>query len=125
MKDNDTRDEVTIRLEHGQPIRFGADGSRGVVRAPDGSLTVVDVESVGVEALVVHDAHDDNPTYAFALSRLSHAETLADTPIGIFRDVHRPTYDQLMGDQLDRAVEQRGPGDLATLLAGNDTWTIE
>ena len=31
-----------IRLEHGEPIRFGAEDERGVVRAPDGSLTVAD-----------------------------------------------------------------------------------
>ena len=44
-------------LEHGKPIRFGADGERGVVRSADGGLAVADVAEVGEEALVVHDAH--------------------------------------------------------------------
>ncbi|MFE9453654.1 2-oxoacid:ferredoxin oxidoreductase subunit beta, partial [Streptomyces sp. NPDC006739] len=43
---------------------------------------------------------------------------------GVLRSVDRPVYDTLMADQLDTAVEQRGKGDLAALLAGGDTWTV-
>ena len=46
------------------------------------------------------------------------------TPIGVFRDVQRPVYDDLMAAQLEQAVAKAGPGDLAALLAGGDTWTI-
>ncbi len=128
MKDSATRDDVTIRLEQGRPIRFGPDGSRGVVADPGGRLRVVDVESMGAEGvsqLVVHDAEQADPTQAFALSRLSNPETLADTPIGIFRNVVRPTYDGAMVDQLAAAAARSGPGDLAALLTGRDTWTVE
>ncbi|MFE7131562.1 2-oxoacid:ferredoxin oxidoreductase subunit beta, partial [Streptomyces sp. NPDC057638] len=45
-------------------------------------------------------------------------------PIGILRNIQRPVYDTQMADQLDTAIEQNGKGDLATLLAGNDTWTV-
>lgn len=38
--------------------------------------------------------------------------------------MERPVYDSLMSDQLDAAIEQHGKGDLNTLLAGNDTWTV-
>ena len=127
LKDADTRDTVTIRLQHGEPIRFGADGERGVVRRPDATLAVVDVASLGPDGeseLLIHDAHAHDPSTAFALSRLSHPETLADTPIGIFRDVVRPSYDRLMGEQIEQAVAAKGPGDLGQLIAGSDTWTI-
>jgi 2-oxoglutarate ferredoxin oxidoreductase subunit beta len=43
--------------------------------------------------------------------------------MGVFRSVQKPTYDRMMLDQLEEARTQ-GPGDLATLLAGNDTWTV-
>ena len=82
------------------------------------------IPDVGAESLLLHDSHAPDPSTAFALSRLSHPETLADTPIGIFRDVQRPSYDRLMAEQLDKAVADKGPGDLATLITGNDTWTI-
>ena len=46
-----------IYLKHGEPIRFGQEDERGVVREPDGSVRVVAVAEVGEDALVVHDAH--------------------------------------------------------------------
>ncbi|MFF0382887.1 2-oxoacid:ferredoxin oxidoreductase subunit beta [Streptomyces sp. NPDC004286] len=124
LKDKQRADEALIRLEHGQPVRFGADGARGVVRDRTGELTVVTVTPDNEADLLVHDAHAASPTTAFALSRLADPDTLHHTPIGVFRAVDRPVYDSLMSEQLDSAVEQQGKGDLATLLAGGDTWTV-
>ncbi|MEV6758076.1 2-oxoacid:ferredoxin oxidoreductase subunit beta, partial [Streptomyces sp. NPDC051214] len=117
--------EAVIRLEHGQPIRFGADRAKGVVRDPaTGDLNVVPVTPETESQILIHDAHSTSPTQAFALSRLADPDTLHHTPIGVFRNTQRPVYDTLMSDQLDTAIEQNGKGDLATLLAGNDTWTV-
>jgi 2-oxoglutarate/2-oxoacid ferredoxin oxidoreductase subunit beta len=112
-----------IRLVHGEPLRFGEDGERGVV-SENGALRIVDVAQVGEERILVHDAHRDDPSLAFALSRLSHTPT-GPTPIGVFRDIDRPVYAKEMQRQLDEAVERQGPGDLAKLIAGRDTWTVE
>ncbi|MFF9311099.1 2-oxoacid:ferredoxin oxidoreductase subunit beta [Streptomyces sp. NPDC014748] len=125
LKDKQRAEEALIRLEHGRPIRFGPDGSRGVVRdARTGDLEVVTVTPENEADILVHDAHAASPTTAFALSRLADPDTLHRTPIGVLRSVERPVYDTLMADQLDTAVEQRGKGDLAALLAGGDTWTV-
>ncbi|MCU0302104.1 MAG: 2-oxoacid:ferredoxin oxidoreductase subunit beta [Candidatus Nanopelagicales bacterium] len=124
LKDAGIREDNLIRLEHGQPIRFGRDGQKGVARRDDGMLMVVDdVSECGGECLWVHDAHAAEPSTAFALSRLADFTTLEHTAIGVFRDVARPVYDQLLAQQLDRAAAA-GPGDLAGLLRGRDTWTI-
>ncbi|MFF6789273.1 2-oxoglutarate ferredoxin oxidoreductase subunit beta [Streptomyces filamentosus] len=125
LKDKDRAKEAVIRLEHGQPIRFGAENEKGVVRDPaTGDLEVVTVTPSIEDRVLVHDAHTASPTTAFALSRLADPDTLHHTPIGVFRSVERPVYDTLMADQLDRAVAQQGEGDLGRLLAGNDTWTV-
>ncbi|MFG2607320.1 2-oxoacid:ferredoxin oxidoreductase subunit beta [Streptomyces sp. NPDC048514] len=125
LKDKQQADEALIRLQHGQPIRFGADGTRGVVRdRRTGDLSVVTVTPDNEADIVVHDAHTASPTTAFALSRLADPDTLHHTPIGVFRSVERPVYDSAMADQLDAAIEQRGKGDLSALLAGGDTWTV-
>ncbi|MFD7863897.1 2-oxoacid:ferredoxin oxidoreductase subunit beta [Streptomyces sp. NPDC057682] len=125
LKDKERAQEAVIRLEHGQPIVFGTDGSKGVVRdSLTGDLQVVAVTEENKSRILVHDAHAPSPTTAFALSRLADPDTLHHTPIGVLRDVERPVYDTLMADQLDAAVEQKGKGDLAALLAGNDTWTV-
>lgn len=125
VKDKQQAEEALIRLEHGQPIRFGPDGIRGVVRDPGtGDLQVVTVTADNEGDVLVHDAHTASPTTAFALSRLADPDTLHHTPIGVFRNVDRPVYDTLMADQLETATDQHGKGDLAALLAGGDTWTV-
>ncbi len=66
-----SRDDTLIRLEHGEPVRFGADLGRGLRFGPTGSLEAVDVAGADPDSLVVHDAHAADPSYAFALSRLT------------------------------------------------------
>ena len=116
-------EENQIRLEHGKPIRFGADHERGVVLRPAGVLELRDVADVGEDRILVHDAHREDPALAFMLSRLAHQPD-GPTPIGLFRQVQRPVYGQQMQQQLDEAVERRGPGDLQRLLAGPDPWVV-
>ncbi|MEU1374339.1 2-oxoacid:ferredoxin oxidoreductase subunit beta [Streptomyces triculaminicus] len=125
LKDKQRAQEAVIRLEHGQPIRFGAENEKGVVRdRATGDLKVVTVTPENASDVLVHDAHAASPTTAFALSRLADPDTLHHTPIGVLRSVDRPVYDTLMSDQLEAAIEEKGKGDLAALLAGNDTWTV-
>jgi 2-oxoglutarate/2-oxoacid ferredoxin oxidoreductase subunit beta len=131
-KDSAAADAI-IPLRHGEPVRFGqpddeGNPTKGVVRDPvTGEVRVVDLAEVTDEStLVVHDAHADDPTAAFALSRLTDAGYLHQAPIGIFRQVERPTYDDLARSQV--ATAQEGTGDRATALAGllngGDTWTV-
>ncbi|WP_435125358.1 2-oxoacid:ferredoxin oxidoreductase subunit beta [Actinacidiphila sp. bgisy144] len=128
LKDKDTAESALIRLEHGAPVRFGPDGARGVVRdARTGDLEIVDVTAGNEASVLVHDAHSPSPTNAFALSRLTDGTAFGPgtaTPIGVFRDTTRPVYDTDMADQLKAATTRQGPGDLAALLAGKDTWTV-
>ncbi len=117
------RDEHVIRLAHGEPIRFGADGQRGLRFGRYGSLEAADVAGADPESLLTHDAHAADPSYAFALSRLDSSD-LAHTPIGLFRQAPRDSYDELMSAQIEKARQDQGDGDLAALLAGNDTWHV-
>jgi 2-oxoglutarate/2-oxoacid ferredoxin oxidoreductase subunit beta len=114
--------ENQIRLEHGQPVRFGADGERGVRLRPDGSCELVSVDEADGD-LLVHDEHQEEGSLAYALSRISHTPH-GPTPIGIFRDVERPVYDRLMAEQLETAKSEKGSGELEALLNAGDTWKI-
>jgi 2-oxoglutarate ferredoxin oxidoreductase subunit beta len=124
LKDSDTRDDVTIRLVHGQPIIFGANGDRCVVRDADGHIAVARTDEVDAEQIIVHDTHAKDPGLAFALSRLSNPRTLSNTPIGVFRDIARPSYDRLLVDQMEDVLAKKGPGDVQALLTGSDTWNV-
>ncbi len=98
LKDAQESEARLVRLEHGQPVRIG-------------------------EREWTHDAHAENPAQAFEISRLDDG-TMAHVPIGIFRQVERPTYDDLARGQIAEARSQFGDGDLTALLAGSDTWTV-
>jgi 2-oxoglutarate ferredoxin oxidoreductase subunit beta len=112
-----------IYLEDGERIRFGAEDEKGIVQYGDGSLRVVDVEEAGENSLLVHDSEHVQASPAFALSRITF-ETDGAVPLGVFRAVERPVYDDLMTGQLDSAREASGEGDLTALLHSGDTWTV-
>ncbi|MBB3041778.1 2-oxoacid:ferredoxin oxidoreductase subunit beta [Nocardioides soli] len=73
-----------------------------------------------------HDPTEPDPTWQFALSRLD-TDPHTPTPIGIFRQVERPTYDDQARAQLATA-RQAAPGEptdrLAALIGSGDTWMV-
>jgi 2-oxoglutarate/2-oxoacid ferredoxin oxidoreductase subunit beta len=124
LKDAATRDDWIINLEHGQPLRFGVDASKAIVRTELGTLRIEDGVAADDPRVVVHDAHAEDSSYAFALSRLSAIDSRY-APMGVFRAVSRPSYDGLMTDQLERASTVPGDGAaLQKLLEGADSWTL-
>ncbi len=114
-----------INLAHGEPITFGAGGEYCVVKSGFG-LEVAKTADVAADAIVVHDAHIDDPAYAFALSRLSE-QNLEHMVMGIFRQISKPTYDDAARQQVAAARDAK-PHDTAalqSLLRGKDTWTVD
>ena len=106
-----------LYLRAGEEVRWG---DKGVRMRPDGTLEIVDA-SVG--GLLRHDPGRDDPGLAFALARLTW-ETAGGVPLGVFRSVSRPVYEDLVHEQVRTSIEQKGEGDLRALLHGSDTWTI-
>ena len=112
-----------IRLEHGKPIRFGPEGERGVARGSGGRLELVDVADAGEDALLVHDAHRQEPSLAFELAHLT-AQPTGPTPIGVFRDVKRPVYGEELALELEETRAGVGTEELEKLLHSGETWTV-
>ena len=127
LKDAGTRDDYLIRLEHGQPITFGTDRQWCVVHPPGAfGLEVRRTAETPTDHVLIHDATVPEPAYAFALSRLPDLD-LRHTPVGVFRAVARPSYDDLVRGQVASAQAKltRSPEEeLAFLLSSGDTWTI-
>jgi 2-oxoglutarate ferredoxin oxidoreductase subunit beta len=122
LKKPETRDTAVVRLEQGEPIRFGADGEKGVRLSPLGGLEVINITDYNTDSVLVHDARHTEPALAFMLSRLGNIDD-GVTPIGVFRAVEHPAYDDQVRAQVDEA-RAAAPADLAALLASGDTWTI-
>ncbi|MEO5663342.1 MAG: 2-oxoacid:ferredoxin oxidoreductase subunit beta [Nocardioides sp.] len=133
IKNPDTKADAIIPLVHGQQIRFGAlgedgRGTRALSRdRSTGGVKTVEVSDVDDADILVHDAHSPDPSTAFAISRLTDSGYLNQSPIGIFRQVERPTYDDQARAQIATA-QDAATGDPTTRLAGlinaGDTWTV-
>jgi 2-oxoglutarate ferredoxin oxidoreductase subunit beta len=119
--------DAQLRMEHGKPLLFGKDNKKGIrFNAKSAELEVVTLGEKGVtEAdILVHDAHRADPTIAFMLANLSE-KTGFPTPIGVFRDVRKPTADEITWEIIGKAKTAKGDVDLKKLLASGDTWVIK
>ena len=122
IRDRDAARARRLDLVAGEPLVFGAEGERAVVRTDGGGLAVVPTAEAGDE-VVVHDPTRSDPTTAFALSRLEHQPD-GPTPLGILRQVQRPAYETEARRQVEDAKARR-PADLGALLASGSTWTVD
>ncbi|SNQ50790.1 2-oxoglutarate oxidoreductase subunit KorB [Frankia canadensis] len=109
-----------IRLSPGLPIVFGTNEQWGVIRDP--STGELAIGHGGDSRVVVHDPGIQNSTYAYALARLAET-SLAEPPIGVYRSVTQPSFDQLFQERLATA-RPGGRGELRSLLTGVDSWEV-
>jgi 2-oxoglutarate ferredoxin oxidoreductase subunit beta len=91
LKEPDQKQQRLIPLKHGQPITFGPHNEHAVTRDTYG-LTITPTADTHPTDIVTHDTTLDDPAYAFALTRLT-TQNLDHVVTGIYRQTHRPTYD--------------------------------
>jgi 2-oxoglutarate ferredoxin oxidoreductase subunit beta len=122
--DKSTREDMTLRLEHGKPMIFGKERNKGI-RLNGVRPEVVTLGENGItEAdLLVHDAHTPDPTLAYFLSRMRAPEF--PLPMGVFRAVEAPTYNDQLHAQVDAVKAKKGQGDLRKLLFSGDMWEVK
>src|SRR6201988_4925080 len=118
------RSDRVLYLEHGKPMVFGKNRDKGI--RMNGALPeVVTIGENGVTEndLLVHDIYLNDPSVAFMLARMEQPEF--PQPVGIFRAVERLTYESMMVDQIDTAINKFGAGSLEKLINSGETWTVE
>jgi 2-oxoglutarate ferredoxin oxidoreductase subunit beta len=122
--DKSTRPEKTLYLEHGKPLIFGKNRNRGIRINEMSRPEIVELGGdVREDDLLFHDEKAPEPSLAFLLSRMRYPEF--PEPLGVFRDVQRPTYDEGVLAQVDAAVAKQGTGDLDSLYNDGDTWEVQ
>jgi 2-oxoglutarate ferredoxin oxidoreductase subunit beta len=122
MTDKELREEQTLYIEHGKPLVFGKDQSKGI-RLSGTDLEVIEFgEGIGPEDCLVWDEDRRNPALAFLLAQLNAPEF--PTPVGIFRAVDSPAYDAEVVAQIEHAVETKGHGKLEDLIYSGDIWEV-
>jgi len=121
--DKAVRSDRTLRLEHGQPMLFGKEREKGI-RLNGATPEIVTLgNGVSESDLWVHDETREDPVAAFILSRMHWPDF--PEPMGVIRAVERPTYEALVQQQVDEAIERQGEGNLDKLFMEGDTWTVE
>jgi 2-oxoglutarate ferredoxin oxidoreductase subunit beta len=123
ITDANTKADHTLTLEHGQPMIFGAEKDKGI-RLNGLSPEVVTLgNGVSESELLLHDENTEQPALANMVSRMSYPEF--PVPLGVFRSIQRPTYEEQVVAQGNLSVNERGAGDLASLYSSADTWVVD
>lgn len=123
LSDKATREDARLLLEHGKPLLYGKDGNKGIrMSGLKPEMVTVGEDGVTMADLVVHDEHADNGGLAFFLSQF---EVPLPVPMGIFRDIETPSYEELNGKLAEDTVAKKGKGTLEKLLNSGDTWVID
>jgi 2-oxoglutarate ferredoxin oxidoreductase subunit beta len=120
MTDAENRQQNVLYLEHGQPMRFGKQGEKGI-RLNGLTPEVVNVDEVGVDALLVHDEQAEEPTLAYLLSRMGPPDF--PIPVGVFRAIDKPVYSARLMEQVHTAQDKRKP-DLDALFRQGECWEV-
>ncbi|MFQ5719406.1 MAG: 2-oxoacid:ferredoxin oxidoreductase subunit beta [Acidobacteriota bacterium] len=121
MTDKAVRDNNQIVLESGKPLVFGKNHERGI-QMTGYMPEVVDLEGRAPEDVVLDHDETRPAAYAFMLSRMVPPKY--PTPIGIFRAIDLPTYEDGANAQIEHARAEQGPGDLGALLSASETWEV-
>jgi 2-oxoglutarate ferredoxin oxidoreductase subunit beta len=94
------------------------DGEFDYIREDKDARTYLEHGAEFASTGITHDESDF--ATAFALAQLTWEKDGA-IPLGVFRDVQRDSYDELVQAQLANA---KGDGNLQALVGSGDTWTI-
>jgi len=120
--DRATREDNVIELEHGKPLIFGKDRDKGI-RLNGMEPEVVELgKGIKEDDLLFHDEQAPEPSLAYLLSRMRQPDF--PEPIGVFRAIDAPKYDELLNQQVQDARDNKGEGDLQTLFSTGDTWDV-
>ncbi len=117
------KDNVLV-MEHGKPYIFGQNKNKALDwKGTD--FTIIDIdENTNTDALLKHDENAGRPAMEFMLVSMTLSHNMP-TPIGVFRDIRKDTYEEMLEKQIEIVTEHKGQGDLESLFNAGSTWTVE
>lgn len=117
----ENRDENQIYLEHGKPMLFGKNKNKGI--ALNGlNLEVINLDENGIDRVLIHNAHQKDPTLHNLLIRMG----LPEFPIamGVIRDVTSDTFDNSFSEQIHKEKTKSKLTNLNDFLLSGEVWKI-
>ncbi|HEY9165280.1 MAG TPA: 2-oxoacid:ferredoxin oxidoreductase subunit beta [Candidatus Kryptonia bacterium] len=120
--EKESRPDNVLYMEHGKPLVFGKENDKGIrlnvftpeiVSLKDGKYSISD--------LLVYD----ETSFDLAMLLASFSERVGfPTPVGLFYQLERPSYEKMMTEQIENVTKKRGAGDLDKLLKSGNTWVV-
>lgn len=124
ITDKSVRDDARLLLEHGKPLLYGKARNKGIrLRGLEPEVVTLGENGVAEGDLVVHDETAEHGGLAFFLSQFDAPKL--PVPLGVFRAVSQPAYEDMNLQLHADAQARKGRGTLAALFNSGDTWTIE
>ena len=121
LTEKETKANTQLVLEHGQPMTFGADDQKGL-KLDGSNFIVVEIgDKYSKDDILVHNKFDRN--LGMLLSGITYTPNLP-VPLGILYQEQKPSYEQMLIDQIDESIKSKGKGDLQKTLLGTNHWTV-
>lgn len=123
FNEREVRDEKMIYLEHGKPLLFGKERDKGIyINKVKPEIVTVGENGITIDDILVHDENTLEPNLSYILGRMQYPEY--PVPMGVFRAVQKPTYEQMLHGQVSKAISTSGAGDISKLINAGETWEI-
>jgi 2-oxoglutarate ferredoxin oxidoreductase subunit beta len=120
----DVRDDRTIILRHGEPMKFGKNMDMGLIL--EGlKLKVVKIGENGIteKDLLVHDAKESNPGIQYMLANMRYPQY--PVALGVIRNVEYPTYDEAVETQIAQVKATSKIKCMDDLLNSGSVWNVD
>lgn len=123
FNEREVRDDRMLYLEHGKPLLFGKNKDKGIrLKGVAPEVVTIGENGVTVDDLLVHDENAAEPNLSYIIGRMQYPEY--PVPMGVFRSVSKPTYEDMLNEQVESAIAAKGEGNLEKLINSGETWTI-
>ena len=121
--DKSVKSDNVLYLEHGKPMVFGKDRNKGI-RLNGLRPEVVEIgKDCQLDDVLTHDETAEDPTLAYLLSRM--ALPAFPEPVGVLRNVRKPTYEEQLDGQIADVIAKKGRAKIEELFKAEDVWTVE
>jgi 2-oxoglutarate ferredoxin oxidoreductase subunit beta len=122
--ERNVRPDRVLYLEHGKPMIFGKDRNKGIrMKGAHPEVVTIGEDGITESDVLVHDIYLRDPSVAFMLARMEQPDF--PQPVGVFRAIERPSYEELLGNQIKAAIAKSGSGSLDKLINAGDMWTVD
>ncbi len=123
FNEREVRDDRMLYLEHGKPLLFGKNKDKGIrLKGVTPEVVTIGENGVTVDDVMVHDENADEPNLSYIIGRMQYPEY--PVPMGVFRSVSKPTYEDMLNEQVESAIAAKGEGNLEKLINSGETWVI-